>query len=326
MNKITYIADSKGWVQSGRYKILNKYLGGEFQIHNLNEDVIRFFLLKYFKQIPEYTYFASWRMVLSNNLWEKADLSQCMTSVTSHSNIGGGLNLLSVIGKNNKIEDKDKVFKKAVNILKRFKVVTVNSMRLYELLYPSVENIVYLPNGVEFNKFIPFGLKKYNRKKIVIGWVGKRRAAKNYELLKDLKKSLDNNFVLKELIIEKNQKSILNQSEMVEYYNSLDFYLCTSWDEGTPNPALEAASCGVPIISTKVGNMPELIVHGENGFFIEPQLSSLIKVLNEISLFNEMNYNKLSSKIRKDIVENWTWEKQVLGYKKAFEKLLKKER
>src|SRR5262249_46807631 len=63
--------------------------------------------------------------------------------------------------------------------------------------------------------------------------------------------------------------NILSQKEMAEWYNTGRAFLVTSTDEGTPNVALEAAACGCALISTRVGNMPELIRNGENGVLVE---------------------------------------------------------
>ena len=45
---------------------------------------------------------------------------------------------------------------------------------------------------------------------------------------------------------------------MAKLYNRIGTLICFSESEGTPNPVLEAAACGRNIISTKVGNVPEL--------------------------------------------------------------------
>ena len=69
---------------------------------------------------------------------------------------------------------------------------------------------------------------------------------------------------------------------MLDFYQSIDYYLCTSWHEGTPNPCLEAASCGVPLITTRVGNMPELVDDRENSFLISSELDEIVRTLAEV--------------------------------------------
>jgi glycosyltransferase involved in cell wall biosynthesis len=45
--------------------------------------------------------------------------------------------------------------------------------------------------------------------------------------------------------------------------------LVTSEMEGAPLTILEASACGVPTIATRVGGIPELVVHGETGYLLE---------------------------------------------------------
>ena len=51
-------------------------------------------------------------------------------------------------------------------------------------------------------------------------------------------------------------------------YNQARMLVCASTVEGGPRVTVEAMACGVPVISTPVGIMPELLADGANGFIV----------------------------------------------------------
>ncbi len=50
----------------------------------------------------------------------------------------------------------------------------------------------------------------------------------------------------------------------------LDIFVLPSLSEGLPVALLEAMDAGLPVIATKVGGTPEVVVDGETGFLVEP--------------------------------------------------------
>ena len=48
-------------------------------------------------------------------------------------------------------------------------------------------------------------------------------------------------------------------------------FIVSSFSEGIANVALEAMACGVPVVSTDCGGMPEVITDGEHGLFVPVQ-------------------------------------------------------
>jgi glycosyltransferase involved in cell wall biosynthesis len=55
-----------------------------------------------------------------------------------------------------------------------------------------------------------------------------------------------------------------------ELFSMSDIYILPSYNEGLPISVLEAMSYGLPIISTNVGGIPEIVEDGVNGLLIEP--------------------------------------------------------
>jgi glycosyltransferase involved in cell wall biosynthesis len=58
--------------------------------------------------------------------------------------------------------------------------------------------------------------------------------------------------------------------EKLNLLQSSDVFLLPSYGEGMPIAILEAMSFGMPIVATKVGGIPELVIDGWNGFLLEP--------------------------------------------------------
>lgn len=60
------------------------------------------------------------------------------------------------------------------------------------------------------------------------------------------------------------------EAEKVALYHAADLLLLPSYEEGLPYVIIEAMAAGLPIISTHVGAIPEVIKEGTNGFLINP--------------------------------------------------------
>lgn len=85
----------------------------------------------------------------------------------------------------------------------------------------------------------------------------------------------------------------------IELLNKSDAYILPSYKEGLPISILEAMSYGMPIISTPVGGIPEIVSTGENGYLVEPGnkediYKAIISLLNDSDLRNRMGSVSLS--------------------------------
>jgi glycosyltransferase involved in cell wall biosynthesis len=62
--------------------------------------------------------------------------------------------------------------------------------------------------------------------------------------------------------------------------HQIDALIVPSTLDGRPNIIMEANACGVPVIGSPVGGIPELIVEGENGHVIDPKnINKMAEVL-----------------------------------------------
>lgn len=85
----------------------------------------------------------------------------------------------------------------------------------------------------------------------------------------------------------------------IELLNKSDAYILPSYKEGLPKSILEAMSYGMPIISTPVGGIPEIVSNGENGYLVEPGnkediYKAIMSLLNDADLRNRMGRISLS--------------------------------
>jgi len=210
--------------------------------------------------------------------------------------------------------------KETIKLLKGFQAVSVNNRYLEKEFLPYVKNLYYTPNGVDSVFFHP--IQNDSTDKLRIGWVGnKDRKTKNFPILRQLKNMNFESVELKLVASKKSSKSLpKNQPQMRDFYRGLDFFLVTSSTEGTPNPALEALSCGIPIITTRVGNMEEIVRDGYNGFFVPPKSSAFAKIINRITDMQPEEISRLSANARKSIVEcEWDWKFKKISWLKMFE-------
>jgi len=58
--------------------------------------------------------------------------------------------------------------------------------------------------------------------------------------------------------------------DIPKWMNACDVLCLPSLSEGLPNVALEAMACGLPVVASRVGGVPEIVEHGVNGLLVPP--------------------------------------------------------
>lgn len=161
------------------------------------------------------------------------------------------------------------------------------------------EKIVVIPNGVDTSKFHPMDRLKARQilglttnDKLIL-FVGNLKPVKGVAYLVEaihiLRSRLDRSFKL--IIIGDGElrneleekvkglglkdivhfKGIRPHDEIPLWMNACDLLCLPSLNEGMPNVILEASACGTPVVATKVGGIPEILIDGKNGYLVPPR-------------------------------------------------------
>jgi len=126
----------------------------------------------------------------------------------------------------------------------------------------------------------------------------------------------------RELNLQKEVTFVGKQSEIVPLLSASDLFLIPSQSESFGLSALEAMACDLPVVSSSVGGLPELIVHGETGYIAEiGDVERMAKYAIEL-LTNEQRYKLFSQAGRKRAAEVFNIEKIVDQYEAYYEKVL----
>ncbi len=112
------------------------------------------------------------------------------------------------------------------------------------------------------------------------------------------------------------------QAELVELLSAADLFLMPSQSESFGLSALEAMACEVPVISSSVGGLPELVVHDETGYIAEiGDVVRMAKYALEL-LTNDARHRRFAIAGRKRAVEHFDIEPIVSLYERHYERIL----
>ncbi|NLD98543.1 MAG: glycosyltransferase family 4 protein [Fibrobacter sp.] len=248
---------------------------------------------------------------------------------------------------------KDRFYCSLDSIFLRFfdTVVAVSSEITSTLQKKGISKPVKIPNGIDTDIFKPSGSKQVSildRFKIpytskVIGMVSSLTPEKNHITALHALKNLSNENVILLIVGDGPTKNNLKktaadlnisekviftgkQSDIQSILSVIDIFILPSLTEGLPMALLEAMSAGKAVIASRVGEIPNIIKHRQNGFLIDARDYRLLAAFIKDLLDNPSMISTIGLNARKDVIDNYSADKMVHQYCRLYDTILKNMR
>jgi len=210
------------------------------------------------------------------------------------------------------------------------------------------EKIEVIPNGIDLEQFICSSNGKRFRRELdlpldapIVLFVGRFSIRKGVHVLIDafkhvvkeipdarlliagkgfLKEYLKHRVKVNKITDNVNFLGCISGKVLAKFYAASDIFVCPSvFAEAFGIVILEAMASGKPVITTKVGGIPEIIDHEVNGLLVEPhdvkELSNaIIRLLSDKKERLEMGRNA-----RRKVEEYYDWKKLVFEVLSVYE-------
>lgn len=214
------------------------------------------------------------------------------------------------------------------------KIVAVSNHTKRRLVYDykiDPERIVVIHNSVDIDRFwkrkpsqiksdIGKEIQMFKKDDRLAVFVGRPQGLKNLNLLFRVAKKMPKRCNLKFLVVgigregcSGNHVLAIKQRNvgftgyvenilMPEIYSLSDLLIITSLHENLPNCLIEAMACGVIPLSTKVGDIPEVIDDSRNGFLVNPNSDEDFESkLRQILAFDGKTFNAISRRAQETV-------------------------
>lgn len=201
-------------------------------------------------------------------------------------------------------------FDKAKSFLKYFDAIHVSNKSLLKRVAEYNPNVFLLYPGVDLDEFKP--MPELRPRHFTVGWAGdSEKPMKNFHLLPNLAHSYK----------VATKFNYVPNNEMPYFYNSLSTYVYFSSHEGCNRTIIEAAACGLPIVSTDAGAVrdlldPEWIVEGDPEDSMK-EFSEKVQILkDDIELRHEVGERN------RETVRRWDWRRISLDLEEIWKTIM----
>ena len=111
------------------------------------------------------------------------------------------------------------------------------------------------------------------------------------------------------------------QSDIERVLSAADIVVLTSDNEGTPLSLIQAGMAGIPVVTTNVGSVPEVVLDGSTGIVTGLDVQEIAKALEKL-VNDKVLRSKLGAAAQKFTMSNFGVERLVHDHEELYMKLL----
>ncbi|MCZ2844970.1 MAG: glycosyltransferase family 4 protein [Candidatus Bathyarchaeota archaeon] len=211
------------------------------------------------------------------------------------------------------------------------------------------DKFVVIPSGVKLNKFreLPFNEKQNLKKELgipenslIIGTVGRLEPVKGPEFLIKAAKHIISKYpdaffiftgngylrqnldrIASKLGLRENIIFMGWRDDAARIISAYDVFVLPSLNEGMGRVLVEAMALGKPIVASNIGGIPDLVIHGKNGFLVSPKNPKELAKYIQILLEDEKKREKMGL-AGKEMALNFSAENMVEKIVELYQELL----
>ncbi len=129
---------------------------------------------------------------------------------------------------------------------------------------------------------------------------------------------------IQELGLRSSVEILGEQEQLVPLLSEADLFLLPSSQESFGLAALEAMACGVPVVASRVGGLPEVIDHGRSGFLLAPDDLAGMAAASIALLTDPALHAQIAAAGRRTVEQNFCADKIVPIYEAYYEEVLRR--
>lgn len=165
-----------------------------------------------------------------------------------------------------------------------------------------LDHLTSVRTGIDLLRFSPFAERREMRRRLglperpTVGIVATLRDWKGHDYLFDAFARLKQDFPAWQLVIvgdgprlghlrdlaprlgvDEDIHFVGNRDDVPDWLNAFDLFVLPSYgEEGVPQGIMQAMACGLPVVSTPVGAIAEVVTDGKTGILVAPRDSAVL--------------------------------------------------